>query len=211
MDAVVRELLKDAGRTYAEDAGITLKDQPAPLFKLVVMANLMSARISAAIAVAAGRELFAVGGGTPRGMAALTWQDRVNVLRRSHYARYDESTATRLGRMAEMVQEDYGGDLRRLARDADHDVERARELIQRFPGIGPTGSDIFCREAQGVWTWLRPYFDRQTLKGADRLGLPLDAKRLGDLVPDRDLARFAAALVRVAHDGRLADRLVPAD
>jgi hypothetical protein len=28
-------------------------------------------------------------------------------------------------------------------------VER---LLQGFPGIGPTGTAIFCREVQGVWT-----------------------------------------------------------
>ena len=29
MDKTVKALLADAGRTYAEEAGITLKDQPA--------------------------------------------------------------------------------------------------------------------------------------------------------------------------------------
>lgn len=207
MDAVVRKMLRESGQTYAEEAGITLKDQPSALFKLLVLANLLSARISADIAVAAARELFDAGGTTPRGMLKLSWQDRVDALGRGHYVRYDESTADRLGDTSELVLDKYSGDLRRLARDSGRDLGRARELLQEFPGIGPTGTDIFFREVQAVWIWVRPYFDDQCLKGADRLGLPTDPKRLADLVPDKELARLAAALVRAARDKKLAEGL----
>jgi hypothetical protein len=208
VDRTTRTLLSEAGHTYAEDAGIVLKDQPAALFKLLVLANLLSARINSDIAVAAARELFEAGGGTARGLARLTWQQRVDALGRAHYVRYDESTATRLGDMAEMVMDDYGGDLRRLPQNAGHDAGKARELLQGFPGIGPVGAEIFCREAQAVWPWLRPSFDSVALKGADRLGLPTDPERLAELVGGKELARLASALVRVAKDKKLADRLV---
>ena len=205
MQAVVKKLMREAGHTFAEEAGIPLKDQPAALFKLLVMANLMSTRITAGIALAATRELFKAGGGTPRGMSRLTWQERVDALGRGHYVRYDESTATRLGEMAELVQDKYDGDLRRLPIEAERDRDRAADLLKEFKGIGPTGVDIFCREAQTVWPWLRPYFDPQAQKGADRLGLPTDPEKLADQVPDKDLGRFAAALVRAARDKRLAE------
>ncbi|MFI0485116.1 endonuclease [Actinomadura sp. 9N215] len=205
MDTVVRKLLHESGETFAEEAGIPLKDQPAALFKLLVLANLLSARISSDIAMAAARELFEAGGGTPRGMSKLTWQERVDALGRGHYVRYDESTASRLGDTAEIVQDKYQGDLRRLAMDAGRDPAKAAELLQEFPGIGPTGVDIFCREAQSIWPWLRPYIDGQVRKGAERLGLPTDAGELASKVPDKDLARLSAALVRVARDKKLAD------
>ena len=48
----VRELLDRYGRTYAGEAGIKLADRPAPLYQLHVLATLLSARISAGIAVA---------------------------------------------------------------------------------------------------------------------------------------------------------------
>jgi hypothetical protein len=210
MDRTTKTLLSEAGHTYAEDAGIILKDQPAALFKLLALANLLSTRISADIAVAAARELFEAGGGTARGMANLTWQQRVDALGRGHYVRYDESTATRLGDMAEKVMEEYDGDLRKLPQKAGRDIGTAREMLQEFPGIGPVGAEIFCREAQAVWPWLRPSFDSLALKGADRLGLPTDPKRLAELVAERELARLASALVRVAKDKKLADRLVGA-
>ncbi|QXJ20841.1 endonuclease [Actinomadura graeca] len=204
MDAVVKKLLRESGKTVAEEAGVPLKDQPAALFKLLVVANLLSARISSEIALSAARELFDAGGGTPRGMRGLTWQERVDALGRGHYVRYDESTATRLGETAELVQDKYQGDLRKLATAAGHDPKKAAGLLREFPGIGPTGVDIFCREAQAVWPWLRPYIDSQAKKGAEKLGLPQDPDKLAAQVPGKDLARLTAALVRVARDKELA-------
>jgi hypothetical protein len=208
MDKTLKALLAEAGQTYAEEAGITLKDQPAPLFKLLVLTNLLSTRINAGIAVAAARELFEAGGGTARGMARLSWQQRVDALGRAHYVRYDESTSTRLGDMAEKAMDDYEGDLRKLPPKAGRDPGKARDILQEFPGIGPVGADIFCREAQAVWLWLRPSFDELVLRGAARLGLPTDADGLASMVPERELARLAAALVRVGKDRKLADKLV---
>ncbi len=207
MDAVVKNLLRESGRTFAEEAGITLKDQPAALFKLLVLANLLSARISSEIAVSAARELFEAGGGTARGMARMSWQERVDALGRGHYVRYDESTASRLGDTADLVQDKYKGDLRRLAIAAERDPKKAADLLQEFPGVGPTGVDIFCREAQAIWPWLRPHIDDQVKKGAERIGLPTDPGELAEKVTDKDLARFTATLVRVAHDKKLADHL----
>jgi hypothetical protein len=102
------------GTTYAEDAGITVRDKPSPLWRLLVMAHLLSARISSDIAVDAARELSAAGGRTARGMAELTWQRRVDALGRAHHKRYDERTSTMLGQVAEHALESYRGDLRRL-------------------------------------------------------------------------------------------------
>ena len=49
-------LLDRAGRMYAEDAGIRLADNPAPLYRLLVLSVLLSTRISADVAVAAPRQ-----------------------------------------------------------------------------------------------------------------------------------------------------------
>ena len=50
----VRVLLERHGTTYAQDAGIELRDTPAPLFQLLVLANLLSARIGAKVAALGG-------------------------------------------------------------------------------------------------------------------------------------------------------------
>ncbi|MFE2437433.1 endonuclease, partial [Streptomyces sp. NPDC059409] len=49
---IVGDLVGAHGRTYADEAGIRLKDTPQPLYRLLVLAHLLSARISASIGVA---------------------------------------------------------------------------------------------------------------------------------------------------------------
>ncbi|RCV49793.1 HhH-GDP family DNA glycosylase [Marinitenerispora sediminis] len=207
---LARAVLDEAGRTLAQEAGVRLADRPAPLWQLLMLTNLLSARISARIALAAERELVAAGGTTPSGMRDLTWQQRVDALGRAHYVRYDESTATRLGDCARILLEDYRGDLRRLPSVERRDRGGLRRDVQRFPGIGPTGADIFCREAQAVWDWLRPYADRLVLRGAERVGLPADSEKLAGLVEPAETAAFAAGLVRAARDKEVAERVTAA-
>ncbi|MET8396126.1 endonuclease [Streptomyces anthocyanicus] len=200
----MRELVDAHGQTYAEEAGIRLKDTPQPLYRLLVLAHLLSARISASIAVAAARALSEAGLRDPRRMAGATWQQRVDALGRGGYRRYDERTATQLGEAAELLTERWGGDLRRLRDEADGDVSELRRLLQEFPGMGPTGADIFLREAQLVWPETGPLLDRKALRGAERLDLPGDRDRLLALAGKTEPAVLAAALVRAAVDKEVA-------
>ncbi|HJP72678.1 MAG TPA: endonuclease [Pseudonocardiaceae bacterium] len=192
----VRELLAEHGTTYAAEAGITLRDKPAPLFQLLVMTVLCSVRISAEIAVKAARELFRSGWRTPHALLDSTWQQRVDALGRGGYRRYDESTATYLAEDARLLVDRYQGDLRKLRDELDGDPHAIRERLTEFARIGPVGAEIFCREAQAVWPQLRPSFDRRALDAAGKAGLPTDPAALATLVPAQDLARLAAALVR---------------
>ncbi|WP_067654121.1 endonuclease [Nocardia harenae] len=201
---VVQTLLTKTDGTFAAEAGITLDNKPAPLFRLLMLTDLLSAPISADLAIGAGRELVRSGFGTPRKVADAGWQELVDALGRGHYRRYDESTASRLGENAHAVLDRYHGDLRELAERADGDRERAAELIQEFKGIGPTGAAIFLREAQDIWPWIGPYFDERARQGAAAIGLPEDEKELGKLAPRGTRAELAAALVRVTLDDQLA-------
>lgn len=203
--AIVRSLLDEAGTTYAAQAGITLADKPAPLYRLLVLSVLLSTRIKADIAVAAARELAAYD--SPRAMLDATWQDRVDALGRAHYVRYDESTSTALGAGAQLLLDHYGGDIRKIRKAAGGDVQAIQRRLREVPRLGPVGADIFCREAQAVWPELRPYLDKKALSGADKIGLPADAKELAKLVAGNDLARLAAALVRVTLEKNVAARV----
>ena len=69
MSDKVTVLLRQHGRTYCEDAGITLTDKPSPLWRLLVLSLVLSARINSEIAVAAARELSHAGYRTPRAMS----------------------------------------------------------------------------------------------------------------------------------------------
>ncbi|MEO3870449.1 endonuclease [Nonomuraea sp. B12E4] len=201
-------LLDRFGRTYAREAEIKLADRPKPLYQLLVLAMLLSARISAEIAVAAARELFAAGYGTPAGMRDASWQDRVDALGRGHYRRYDERTSTMLGRGAELLIDRWKGDLRRLRDDAEGDPRRIASLLTEFPGIGPTGADIFLREVQAVWPQVAPHLDKRVLEGAGKLGLPRQERPLAELAGSNDdLARLSAALVRVSRSKKGVDEV----
>ena len=200
---LVRRLLSTAGTTYADEAGIRLKDQPMPLFQLLTLCMLASKPIDAAIAMQAASELFRAGLRTPQ---AVLKADRATMIRafgRAHYVRYDESSATRLAEIAAAVRDNYGGDLRKLS---THDVKGTVRLLKQFKGIGDTGADIFLREIQDVWTWVRPYFDKRAIGAARQLGLPTSPDELGALAP-RSNSKLAAALVRVSLDDELRDKV----
>jgi len=194
---ITADLLERAGTTYAAAAGITLKDTPKPLFQLLVLAMLASKPIDADIAVAAAREVFHAGLRTPQSVLDADRRTMIDAFGRAGYARYDESSATRLTEMAQRVLQRYDGDLRALADAGDRDIGTVSKLLQEFTGIGPTGADIFLREVQAVWPWVAPYFDERARGCAGELGLPTDAAELADLAP-RHTAELAAALVRTA-------------
>jgi endonuclease III len=207
-DPLVKVLLDRFGRTSAEQAGIRLADKPAPLYQLLVLATLLSARISADIAVVAAKELFSAGYRTPRRMRQASWQDRVDALGRAGYRRYDERTSTMLGDAAVLLLDRWRGDLRTLRDDADGEPKRVRELLTEFAGMGPVGADIFLREVQAVWPQVAPYLDGRVTRGAEKVGLPPSARDLSELVDSpRDLVRLFSALVRVSRGSRAADEV----
>lgn len=198
--ATVEALLERHGRTFAQELRIDVaKGTPSPLFRLLVMSILLSARIGHRLAMDAARALSGQGWTTARKLGDTRWEQRVRVLNRSGYARYDESTARMLGDTCELLRERYGGDLRRLREEAGHDPKRERALLKELKGLGDVGVDIFFREAQVAWEELYPFADRRCLEAARRLGLGGDPRALARLV-DRDagsFARLVAALIRV--------------
>lgn len=193
---LARVILDSYGRTYAEETGIRLKDSPAPLFQLLNLSLLLSARISAENAVRAARALLEAKLTTPWKMAEASWQDRVDVITSHGYKRYDERTSTMLGETAEILLEQYDGDLRKLRQEADRDVQTEHRLLQQFKGIGQVGADIFLREVQGVWQEVFPYVDARVAKAAKKIELPADARALARLVDRNEFPRFVSGLVR---------------
>ena len=207
-ESVVKVLLDRFGHTYAEQAGIHLADKPSPLYQLLVLATLLSARISGDVAVAAAKELFAAGYRTPQRMKQASWQDRVDALGRGHYRRYDERTSTMLAQAAELLLERWHGDLRELRDEVDADPDRIRGLLTEFKGIGPVGADIFLREVQVVWPQVAPYLDARVRRGAEQVGLPSDVGELAKLVDSPgELAQLSSALVRVSRSSRAAEEV----
>jgi endonuclease III len=206
---LMRELLRGHGQTYAAQAHIRLKDTPQPLYRTLVLAHLLSARIRASVAVSTSRSLYEAGLRNPKRMTEATWQQRVDALGRGGYRRYDERTATQLGDGGQILLDHWGGDLRRMRDQADGDVDDLRSLLRELPGIGRVGTDIFLREVQDVWPEFSPFVDSKALQGAERLGLPQRASELVRIADDAATnAAVASALVRAALDkGVVADCL----
>jgi hypothetical protein len=190
------ELLERHGQTFAAEAGIRLRDKPAPLFQLVVLVTLLSKPIGGDLAVSGTRELLSAGYRTPQRMQSATWQHRVDALTRAHYRRFDESTSTRLEQSATWLLDTHRGDLRALADAGKRRPARVHELLQDIPGIGDVGASIYLREAQAVWPWARPYADERVRDAARQLGLPHTEKSLSELARSDDLSTLGAALIR---------------
>jgi hypothetical protein len=196
---IVDVLLERHGRTYAQELGIDLaKGTPSVLFRWLCASILLSARISADIAMKAARALADQGWTTAQKMAASTWEQRTRTLNGAGYARYDESTSRMLGDTVDMLLEKYGGDLRKLREAASHDPATERRLLKECKGLGDVGVDIFFREVQLIWDELYPFAGKRDLDAATRLHLEKDATRLARRVPRHDFPRLTAALVRVA-------------
>lgn len=207
-ERTAERLLAEAGRTYASRAGIRLADTPAPLYQLLVLSTLLSARISADVAVAAAHELFKAGFTTPVRMLDATWQQRVDALGRGHYRRYDERTSAMLGEGAHLLVERYDGDLRHLAEEGKHRTSIVKQLLQQFPGVGPVGADIFLREVQAVWTWVRPYADSRVVAAAKQFQLPKTAHGLATLAKTDDVSKLTAALIDASLHKNLRSRIL---
>jgi hypothetical protein len=183
------------------------KGTPLPLFRLLVASILFSARIGAGQAAKAARALTDEGWTTAEKLAATSWRERVRVLNRHGYARYDERTASMLGDACELLLDRYRGDLGRLRAEAGRDLRQERRLLKQVKGLGDVGVDIFFREAQVAWEELFPFLDRRAAQAARRLGLDADPRVLaGDQDPEA-FGRLVAALVRTGladdHDAVL--------
>ncbi len=194
---VVDVLLQRYGQTFSEELGIDLsKPGPSSLFRWLCATLLFSTRISASVAVHAAQALARRGWTTPQKMVAAEWADRTHTLNESGYARYDESTSTKLANASELILDKYGGDLRNLREAAHHDPARERELIEEFKGIGDVGADIFFREMQIAWNELFPFADQKALTVAKELRLGNSAGALAALTPPEELPRLLTSLVR---------------
>lgn len=193
----VKELLNRYGKTFCQEIGIGIeKETPSTLFQWLYAANLFSARISSNIAADAARALLKEGLTTPEKMKNTSWDHRVQILNQASYTRYQERTATFLADVSEQLLGQYQGDLRKLKEEAGSDLQKLRELLKDFKGMGDTGVDIFFREVQLVWTTLYPFADQKALKAAGKMKLPKAADKLAKLVSRQDFPRLIAALIR---------------
>lgn len=90
VDAIIARLLECHGTLFSVELGNdSQKNTPSILFRWLCAALLMSARISHETAISAARALSDTGWTTAAKMAESQWENRVEVLNRAGYARFD--------------------------------------------------------------------------------------------------------------------------
>jgi endonuclease III len=135
----------------AEDLGIDMSEGEGALFKWFLASFLFGKRIQQDIAAEAYRVIVDKHKrDTPRKLGNCSWQQLVDMLGEGHYVRYDESTAERLLKLCEKLDQEYDGKLGRI-----HELSESRKDLEKrladFEGVGPKTVEIFMREAAKVW------------------------------------------------------------
>lgn len=134
----------------AADLDIRVTSDEDSLFLWLLASFLFGKRISQTIAASTWRALVRTHGrDTPRKLCNCTHAELVRILGEGGYARYDESTATRLSLLCRTLVDEYGGSVQGIARASDSRADFERRL-RCFKGIGPVTVSIFMREAGPV-------------------------------------------------------------
>lgn len=120
------------------------------LFCWLIASFLSGKRIQQAVAQSAYRVIVEVHHVDGVGkLAACSHRQLVSMRGQGRYARYDESTATRLTALSQKLIAQYDGRVSELVRSGLAANDLAKRL-QEFDGIGPKTAEIFLRELDPV-------------------------------------------------------------
>ncbi|ANF24941.1 hypothetical protein [Stutzerimonas stutzeri] len=141
-----------ASEISAKELGIDISQGEGELFKWFIASFLFGKRIQQDIAADAYRVIVEKHKrDTPRKLGNCSWQELVDMLGEGHYVRYDESTAERLLKLSDKLNNEYSGKLGNI-REQSKDRKELEKRLGEFEGIGPKTVEIFMREAQKVWS-----------------------------------------------------------
>jgi endonuclease III len=201
---LARELLDRFGRGFAEACGFPVTNSPSRLFQVLLLSVLTGGRGDYRKAVALARTLRERGWDSAVRMARSRHDQRIQVIRAAG-RRDADAVATTIGDLAQAVVDRYGGDLRRLRREAGRDPSRERRLLTELPGVSDRVVDLFIRDVQVLWPELGPFADRRALAAARRLGLARSTAELAEVAGGGEserLAWLAGVLARVDLEDR---------
>lgn len=135
----------------AEELDIDVTKGERELFKWFLASFLFGKRIQRDIAIQAYRVIVEEHRrDTPQKLCKCSWQELVDMLGEGHYVRYDESTADRLLKLCEKLNEEYDGKVSAIHEKSENRKDLEKRL-RDFNGIGPKTIEIFMREAGRVW------------------------------------------------------------
>lgn len=119
------------------------------LFKWFLACLLFGKPIQTGIAERAYQELAAARLTSANAILRARWDKLVGLLDRTHYVRYDFSTATKLLEVCQELKRRCGT-LTNLLAQARTATDLSRKL-QEFTHIGPVTTRIFLRDVRPIW------------------------------------------------------------
>lgn len=191
-----RELVERLGGRFSLQMGIDVDRSDHEVDRWFLAATLFGTRISWSIVERTFAVLTGAGVHTIADAARRSRQELIGYLDAGGYARYDERTANRLLRLAEVVAERHG---RPSALKVERDPRTLEAALDDLPGWGPTTVRLFLRELRGTWPGADPPLDERAARTALDLGLPVrDVATLRRLAAraELDVRDLEAALVR---------------
>lgn len=205
----IQKLLSTYGTLPLQNTALSDPASPTPetILAHLLNATLSSTRISHELAAKTVRTVIEAGYADLDTLEKSSWQERTEVLTEGGYTHYREKTATQLGELAELLREEYDGDLNNLLKqskesagsDSGNVIEEVRQKVKKIKGIGNVAVDVFCDTAQGVWHELAPFIDPRSRKTAEGIGLPTDVQELYEAVGKDpvEMCKLASALTVV--------------
>ncbi len=196
-------ILRQFGGRYSSALGIDVDAGNAEVERWFLASTLFGTRISAGIAERTFHQLIRAGINCISDAGRCEWQRLVALLDAGGYARYDFRTATRLQTLAEVVGNQFGGDVGEIGRRYTDPAALVAHLNE-LPGWGPVTVGLFLRELRGVWPGAQLTFDPRASDAARHLDLLTGRERDGlariRLIADQagcDERDLEAALVRL--------------
>jgi hypothetical protein len=202
--AAARGLVERLGGRFSLEMGIDVDRSDHEVDRWFLAATLFGTRISWPIVERTFAVLSDAGVRTIGDAGDRSRQELIELLDAGGYARYDERTATRLRRLAEVVAERHG---RPSALKAERDPRALEAILDDLPGWGPTTVRLFLRELRGTWPGADPPLDERAAQAALELGLPVrDVATLRRLAAraELDVRDLETALVRARLSHRSA-------
>ena len=202
--AAARGLVERLGGRFSLEMGIDVDRSDHEVDRWFLAATLFGTRISWPIVERTFAVLGRAGVHTIADAGRRSRRELIELLDAGGYARYDERTATRLRRLAEVVAERHG---RPSALKAERDSRALEAILDDLPGWGPTTVRLFLRELRGTWPGADPPLDERAVHAALELGLPVrDVATLRRLAAraELDVRDLEAALVRARISHRSA-------
>lgn len=148
----IAALVQNLGERFSVRLGIDLSGSASTeIFKWFLASILFGARISESIVINTYREFEKEKILSAKKMSDAGWDRLVKVLDDGGYVRYDFKTATKLLEVMGTLEEQYGGDLNRVHREARDSSDLESRLKNLGKGIGDVTVNVFLRELRGTW------------------------------------------------------------